>query len=170
MNLSKIHTHYRVKINNSGWLTEDGYSKYYERLRLRDAGKIQDHEVYGPEQAAEHIEEYFNTVDGYTESRQKDVLTIEEVTTITTPVKTVERPKLKEADAAICRTVDAMTRQLLLILFKIRDNGNALAIDAIYDVVHNRSKNLTLEFPDKGPRSSVFFSECVIHFKGEVLK
>lgn len=88
---SNISTRYRIAINGNSWLAEDGYSQYYKRLKMRNDGVIQDHEVYGPDQAAEHVREYYDKADEYYQHRQNDVLTIEEVITIVTPVKTFKR-------------------------------------------------------------------------------
>ncbi len=74
--------YYRVSINGHSWLSPDGYSKYSERLKLFHEEKLKQDEVYGLEQAKEHVQEYYNKNDEYTEGRKKDVLTIEIVTTI----------------------------------------------------------------------------------------
>lgn len=167
---SRISTHYRVAINGNSWLAESDYSQYYKRLNLREAGKIQSHEVYGPDQAAEHVEEYFNKIDQYTYDRQKDVLTIEEVITIVTPVKTVERPKFKDSDLAILQFQDHQTRNLLIRLMALRDKGSALATDAIYDIVHNKGKNVALSFPQRDTFAPIYFNDAVITIYGETVK
>ncbi len=79
-------THYEVKVNdNSGSLSPTGYSKYHDRWEKKNKGKLLE-EVYGYEQAKEHVQEYFDKKDEYTKNRSKDVLTIVKVITITETV------------------------------------------------------------------------------------
>lgn len=88
--------HYVLRINrneaSTSYLSPQGYSKYYERLRQYHDDKIKHDEVYGLDQAKEHAKEYFATEDQYTASRRKEILTIEKVTTINEPIESFKFP------------------------------------------------------------------------------
>lgn len=84
--MEKTTIHYRIAINRdsgyTSWLAADGYSKYHQRLTLYNEKKINGDEIYGIEQAKDHINEYYSKTDEHTSKRQEDKLSIEKVTTI----------------------------------------------------------------------------------------
>lgn len=92
----KTTIYYRVAFRpesvSTSWLSPDGYSKYNERCQMALDKKIQHDEVYGLEQAKEHIKEFFAKNDEYTESRRKDCAYIEKITTTTELVESYKYP------------------------------------------------------------------------------
>lgn len=54
---------YKVALaGQSSYFSHEGYSEYYNRLKLREEGKIKREDVYGYEQALAHIEEMRKSV------------------------------------------------------------------------------------------------------------
>jgi hypothetical protein len=167
---SNISTKYRIAVNGSGWLTEDGYSKYFQRLKMYDDGKIAQYEIYGPDQCAEHVAEYYAKADEYYESRQNDVLTIEEVITITTPVKKYERPYVPtDREKEQLRGHSPMERGLLLHLMALRARGNKLAGLCIEDI-KGLGRHVEYTFPQRSKGQAVYFSEATILYDGQPIE
>lgn len=55
---TNVHISYMVTyVGFYGYFPPDCYSKYNDRLVMRDKGEIKDNEVYGYEQALEHVAE-----------------------------------------------------------------------------------------------------------------
>lgn len=61
--------------------SKSGYSRYFQRLVLRDSGKLTGH-VYGPKQATEHVKELRHSV--YEGKKIRLNLTFEVVRVVTT--------------------------------------------------------------------------------------
>lgn len=84
--MKKTTVHYRVAISRQGsdytsWLAPDGYSKYPERWKMYSDKQITSDEIYGLEQAKDHIREYYAKIDEYTEKRRLEKLSVERVST-----------------------------------------------------------------------------------------
>lgn len=81
---------FSIKTSDSAHLSSSSYSKYYDRLTMYREGKIHYEEIYGLEQAREHVKEFYATKDEYSESRNKRSVTIEKELTITTKVEELD--------------------------------------------------------------------------------
>lgn len=88
---SKTSTYYKLSIQgHNGYLAQDGYSKYYERLTKINEGMLPANaELYGLDQAREHAKEYYDKKNEYTKQRRRDILKIIKVTTIEEEVETL---------------------------------------------------------------------------------
>ncbi len=75
-------TNYQVSVNGHHSLSKEGYSKYTYRYSQYFNGLLPYEQVYGKEQAIEHIAEYLGQVNEYQEQRRNETLTIEKVVTI----------------------------------------------------------------------------------------
>lgn len=73
----KIKRYYRVVCSGGGYLASDGYSKWNERFKLFHEGKLSWEEIYGYEQAQDHIKEYFNRESEYQKYNRAETLFIE---------------------------------------------------------------------------------------------
>lgn len=80
---------YRVAFSGgrNGYLGRDGYSGYHKRITMAINNEISHDQVYGYRECIQHIAEYLGKQDEYTESRQKETLIIQKITTITEQVK-----------------------------------------------------------------------------------
>lgn len=101
MKNSKKRIHFQVAVNGNSWLSNDGLIEYTERYNMAVRGEISFNEVYGYDQCIQHIAQYYGKQDEYTEKRQKDVLTIEKVTTITETLEYNPIPPIPNAKRII---------------------------------------------------------------------
>lgn len=87
MNNTKCSERFEVSVGLHSTLCAEGYTQFYDRLRKKDKGELPEgEEVYGLQQAIEHVAEYYGTDDEYKESRQKEKLTIVKVITVVVDV------------------------------------------------------------------------------------
>ncbi len=70
---------YQIRIKGSGTLPSSQYSKYNERFKAFHQEKIQYEEIYGPEQAREHLKEIRQTEGAYAKYWSEVELSIEKV-------------------------------------------------------------------------------------------
>lgn len=91
--MNKTYTKYQI-VDGSSAFSEDGYSKYYDRLRRADAGEFSRDDVYGYDQVVEHANEIRNSVHGGEMHYLESTLTIQVVVTIITtlPVDPIADP------------------------------------------------------------------------------
>ena len=84
----KINTYYEISDNPGSTYCQTGYSQYYKRLALRDAGKLRG-EVYGLKQAIEHVAELRQSIYEGKKIRLHNTFQVRKVTVKTQVVKTL---------------------------------------------------------------------------------
>lgn len=84
---TSINTQYRVAYEGlNGWYSPDGYSKYHERWKQSQEKNTMPWDVYGYEQALDHIKELKEDIyEGKKHNANKKFF-IEIITTVTTKV------------------------------------------------------------------------------------